>query len=207
MKHAITGPLAGVALGTLLLGCAGGPGVPSPAEFLDGRFSSEAQSNTEDAYFHVLLRHGRIWPAREDGEWVYVEQAMASSPAQPYRQRIYQFVPRGHTAWISRIYTLPSPEDAVGAWHDPDKLAGVVPEELSLRSGCDVLVEWNERDRAWVGGTRGKGCESNLRGASYATSEVRIAENVIESWDRGYSKYDAQVWGAVDGPYVFRREN
>ena len=58
----------------------------------------------------------------------------------------------------------------------------------------------------WTGSTAGKECGSDLRGASYATSEVTISSSTLESWDRGYDAADKQVWGAEKGPYIFARE-
>lgn len=51
------------------------------ASWITGSFSSEAQS-VEDADFrHIVLHMARIWPARADGAWFYVEQAAASATA------------------------------------------------------------------------------------------------------------------------------
>jgi len=51
----------------------------------------------------------------------------------------------------------------------------------------------------------GDGCESTLRGAAYATSEVRLTLARMESWDRGFDRPGTQVWGATEGPYIFER--
>jgi hypothetical protein len=58
----------------------------------------------------------------------------------------------------------------------------------------------------FFGSTHGTACTSELRGASYATSEVKIYRDRIVSWDRGYSSDNAQVWGATKGGYVFLRQ-
>ena len=51
--------------------------------------------------------------------------------------------------------------------------------------------------------TKDRDCISNLRGASYATSEVTIKNDRIFSWDRGLDTNDDQVWGAEKGGYIF----
>jgi len=61
-------------------------------------------------------------------------------------------------------------------------------------------------DGYYTGSTVGKLCESNLRGAAYATSEVTVKSDRIISWDRGFDNEDNQVWGAEKGGYVFLRE-
>jgi len=57
----------------------------------------------------------------------------------------------------------------------------------------------------YEGSTEGNNCESDLRGAKYATSEVKISKDGIISWDRGYDAEGKQVWGAEKGGYIFKR--
>ena len=40
----------------------------------------------------------------------------------------------------------------------------------------------------------------------HATSEVNFSRQDL-SWDRGYDSDDIQVWGSVDGPYIFQLVN
>ena len=69
------------------------------------------------------------------------------------------------------------------------------------RECCSI---WRERaGDAWVGATCGEGCSSSLAGASYATSEVTVTDEVLTSWDRGFDAAGEQVWGAEAGPYRF----
>jgi hypothetical protein len=55
----------------------------------------------------------------------------------------------------------------------------------------------------FAGSTHGSACSSNLRGAAYTTSEVRVTPSRMISWDRGFNDEGMQVWGATGGPYVF----
>lgn len=61
-------------------------------------------------------------------------------------------------------------------------------------------------DESYTGSTVGKKCTSNLRGSTYAKSEVKIEQNSISSWDRGFDEKGNQVWGALTGPYILRRK-
>jgi CpeT protein len=72
------------------------------------------------------------------------------------------------------------------------------------KPGCDVFL--SKKDGKFVGGTQGKGCESVLRGASYATTIVSVSKGLLVSWDRGYDKKDEQAWGATEGGYEFVKE-
>ena len=105
----------------------------------------------------------------------------------------------------SRVFTLPDPPlQYAGAAREPAKLAGLEPGALTLRAGCAVVLK--KSGPVWTGSTVGKDCGSDLRGASYATSEVRISLSTLESWDRGYDSAGKQVWGAEKGPYIFVRQ-
>jgi hypothetical protein len=76
--------------------------------------------------------------------------------------------------------------------------------DISLRKGCEVILN-KTLDGSFIGKTGENSCESTLRGASYATSEVEITMNKIVSWDRGFDKDGNHVWGAEKGGYVFEK--
>jgi CpeT protein len=169
--------------------------------WMTGVFRSADQARTEPDYFDVQLVMVPIWPERADGPWLYVEQALFESLERPYRQRIYHLVRDGGEV-RSDVYELPGdPLDYAGAWRTPKQFGDFGPDALVLREGCSIQLR-REGD-LYVGSTSGEGCESSLRGAAYATSEVVVAPDRLTSWDRGFDAEGNQVWGAERGPYVF----
>lgn len=180
------------------------------ASLLTGAFSSAEQAQTDKDFREIELHVARIWPARTDGPWLYIEQAVASEPQKPYRQRIYQLVlsenPDAVAGTVeSRVYELPGdPLAFAGAWADPARFTELTVEQLVPRDGCTVYLVSNT-DGSWSGGTDGTGCSSALRGATYATSEVTVTPTEMRSWDRGWDKTGKQVWGAEKGAYIFKR--
>lgn len=181
------------------------PGLAVLAEWLSGSFSSGGQAEAEEGYLDVRLQLVPIWTEREDGPWLYVEQAAAIAREEPYRQRVYQLARRDDGTYESRIFTLPGdPLRFAGAWQRREPLAELSPADLEPREGCTVHLRWNGRS-AFVGGTRDRDCPSDLRGASWASSIVQVREDRLVTWDRGFDEKDRQVWGAEDGGYVFLR--
>ena len=59
-------------------------------EWMTGSFSSQAQAQADERYYDIRLEMVPIWTDRDDGRWLYVEQAAASALERPYRQRIYR---------------------------------------------------------------------------------------------------------------------
>lgn len=183
--------------------------MPDPAaevaDLLAGHYSSQRQSQTDAAFFDVRLGMRRIWPERAGEHWLYVEQAMATALDRPYRQRVYRIEATADGGVVSHVYTLPGdPLRYAGAHRDPARLAGLSPADLEERRGCAIHLRRRE-DGSYVGATRERECPSDLRGASYATSEVVLSDRALDSWDRGYDRDGKQVWGAVTGPYRFDR--
>lgn len=178
------------------------------AQAMTGSFSSAAQAKADERYFDIRLEMVQIWPEREDGPWLYVEQAAAEALDKPYRQRVYQLhaLPQGQIE--SRVYTLPDdPLVWAGAWRGPERFEALDPAQLKLRQGCAVILSPSpDASTRYAGSTREKDCVSDLRGATYATSEVTITAQGISSWDRGFNAQDEQVWGATLGPYLFIRQ-
>ena len=188
-----------------LTAAAGEGDLQTAADWMTGSFSSAAQAAEDPDYVHITLEMARIWPAREDGYWLYVEQAVAATKDQPYRQRVYHLTERPDGLFESAVFLIESPERVIGAWRSKAPLEDLSASDLIPREGCSVFLRRAGGDR-FEGATRGKECASDLRGAAYATSEVVIEADRLESWDRGFDAQDRQVWGAEKGPYRFLRD-
>ncbi|MCX6140250.1 MAG: chromophore lyase CpcT/CpeT [Candidatus Kapabacteria bacterium] len=172
--------------------------------WMEGSFSSELQSKADTSYFNVRLHMKRIWRERTDGYWLLVEQAISTSLDKPYRQRVYHVHRVEENMIESQVYTWKKPAAVIGAWRDTTSLANLGLEDIAIRRGCEVYMQMDSE--MFFGSTHGTACSSELRGASYATSEVKILANRIISWDRGFSSDGTQVWGATTGGYVFMKE-
>lgn len=180
------------------------PEVNVLVQWMTGSFSSAAQSYADTNFLDIRLEMVRIWKDREDGFWIYVEQAAATHLKQPYRQRVYHVTGPVDDVFTSDVYTIPEPIRFVGMGRDEDALSEIGPEDLAKREGCTVYLK-RQADGSFTGGTEENNCESTLRGASYATSEVMVTYDRIVSWDRGFDEKGEQVWGARTGGYVFLR--
>jgi len=172
---------------------------------MTGSFSSAAQAAADEEYFEITLHMAPIWEHRPGVRWLYVEQAVATSPDKPYRQRMYKVTACPDGTFLSAVYTMPDPLRFVGAWQDPSLLDGLAPFDLSLRPGCTVVLDVAKDAAGVFGSTVDDCCQSSLYGATYATSEVIIFEDSISSWDRGFDADGNHVWGAEKGPYIFDR--
>jgi hypothetical protein len=173
------------------------------AAWLTGDFTSTEQAEEDPRHFAIELHVRPIWRARDDAPWLYVEQAAAGSVDRPYRQRIYR-IEATDDGVASIICALPGdPLGFAGMYEMPEASDELSPDDLLLREGCTVFLT---RDGdSFVGSTRGEGCSSSLRRATYATSAVTMQADRLESWSGGYDEAGEQVWGAETGPYVFLR--
>lgn len=211
--------LALLALVAFIGGCAGnasksdsasvkGAGLARFRDALVGSYSSQKQSQDDKDYFDIRLRIVPIWTTRTDGPWLYVEQATAAALDKPYRQRVYRLSHVSGNTYRSDVYLLPEPAlNFAGAWRNQAIFGALSPERLDLKGGCGVVMTFDPATQTFTGGTQGSGCESNLRGAAYATSEVTMSDTLLVSWDRGYDAAGKQVWGAEKGGYRFDKIN
>lgn len=177
------------------------------AEFynqLQGEYSSEAQSKEDTSYFNIYLAMYPIWTDRTDGKWLYVEQAMAAKREKPYRQRIYQIKKGENNEVISVIYTFENPLEYANAHQNKELLQKLTFDKISSKVGCEVYM--NATKNGFEGGTKGLGCASNLRGASYTTTQIKMENNTLISWDRGFFIDGKQAWGAEKGGYIFVKQ-
>ncbi|MBI5424834.1 MAG: chromophore lyase CpcT/CpeT [Opitutae bacterium] len=174
------------------------------ATLLTGTFSSADQSLADKNYRNTTLHAVRIWTDRADGPWIYLEQALADAPDQPYRQRVYQLALSRDDALETRIFTLDDPIKATGAWRKSVPLSDLTPTRLAFNEGCTVFFRAMP-DGSFVGSTQGEGCTSDLRGATHATTEATLTSDKIIWWERGFNAAGRQVWGSAAGGYVFKR--
>ena len=174
------------------------------AAYMEGSFSTQKQSINDTNYFDIRLQMKRIWKDRTDGIWLYVEQAVSTAQQKPYRQRVYHVTQIGKNKFESAVYTMENPLRFAGDYKKDNALSGLTPDSLKSRDGCSVFLTKNKKGY-YVGATKGKDCPSDLRGAKYATSEVKVYRNKIISWDRGWGEKDEQIWGATNGGYIFNK--
>lgn len=176
--------------------------------WMSGSFNSAAQAQRDTDYFDISLHMQLIWPQLSNdrqGYWLYVEQAMSARADKPYRQRIYRVEQLDAQTFRSSVFLIPEESKYVGAWRTPQVFDNLSPAQLETREGCAVQLTL-QPDGSFQGSTIGKGCESTLRGATYASSKVIISTKGIDSWDQGFNAQDIQVWGATKGGYEFRKE-
>ncbi len=172
---------------------------------MTGSFSSEEQAAYDSSYYSINLEMHEIWKGDTDTIWLYVEQALSSKLEKPYRTRIYRLT-MFDEEYESAVFRLPEEEKYYGNWEDEALFATLPIDSLLEREGCAVYLSKRKADNSYVGSTVEKECESNLRGASYATSEVEVFFDQITSWDRGWNEEDEYVWGAEHAPYVFKKK-
>ncbi len=170
---------------------------------MSGSFDSEDQSKSDSSYYNISLHMYPIWKNKK-GYWLYVEQALKSMQDKPYRQRVYKIENIENNIFLSSVYTLQNESDFIGKWKDPLFFDDFSESILEERQGCSVFLEKLAKNK-YAGRTKDKECKSSLRGATYATSIVTIEKDKITSWDQGFNDLDEQVWGATEGPYIFKK--
>ena len=173
-------------------------------EMMTGSFDSSLQEKEDSSFYNISLHMYPIWQKRHDGKYLYVEQALSSMQNKPYRQRIYRLEERDDGSIASYVYTLKFESRFIGKWNNPKFFEKFGLSILDEREGCEVVL--TKTYAGYEGSTKGKGCTSSLRGASYATSKVNITATEVTSWDQGFDAENKQVWGATKGPYVFVKQ-
>jgi len=174
-------------------------------DYMVGSFSSKEQAEKDSSYLNIELEMVQIWEDRTDGPWIYIEQTDAKTKKKPYRQRVYQTKQRPDGKIESIVYSIPDPLRFAGDYKKDFPLLRLTPDSLLIREGCEVVLHRAD-DGYFEGGTIDKNCPSDLRGASYATSEVTIDKDKMITWDRGFDENGKQVWGATKGGYIFKKK-
>jgi hypothetical protein len=171
--------------------------------YMTGSFSSQGQSETDTNFFDIRLYMAPIWNSGNDTAWLYVEQAASWNLDTPYRQRVYRLLQLDSNKFQSAIFTFNDPVRFTGDWQKENPLAELTPDSLTEKEGCDLILSKN--GDIFEGSTVEGACYSDMRGASYATSEVIITKDMLMSLDRGWDSTHTQVWGSEYGAYEFKK--
>lgn len=174
-------------------------------EYMTGSFSSAAQAGADANYYNMTLQIVPIWPD-EAADYLYVEQAIATKQLQPNRQRIYKLEKLSEGAYRASVYSIAHDSLFIGKWRSPTFFNSYSPSDLISGGTCAIILYQNS-DGTYTGSTKDRDCGSAMKGASYETSVVDVRSDQISVWDQGFNDDGKQVWGAVDGPYVFLRKN
>jgi hypothetical protein len=181
--------------------------VKTLSNWMTGAFDSKEQARLDSNYFEIHLHMKQIWKKRDDGVWLYVEQAIVTALDKPYRQRVYNVKKINDSTIVSKVYTFYGNANRfAGAWKNKKLISKLTPDSLEDRKGCSIYLKKNNKGE-FTGSTNKSDCESNLRGAKYATSKVTIKEDLLVSWDQGFDAEGKQVWGATKGGYQFVKKS
>ncbi|RMF07466.1 MAG: hypothetical protein D6763_12285 [Alphaproteobacteria bacterium] len=176
-----------------------------------GSFTTIAQARRDPRYGVAEAEIVRIWPERQDGVWLYQEQAyLGDTPSaidptrkdRPYFARVIQLVETGPNTVERRVFKLENPASALGAWRHPAPLIDMSPGDLRP-SEC-VMVARRVAEKFWYSES-GK-CPNDYKAAAYAVSLSVVVDGTYANWDRGFASDGRQVWGPADAGYIFVRK-
>lgn len=173
--------------------------------YMEGTYSSLAQSEADTNYLHITLDMKQIWPENKDGAWLYVEQTAAWTPGKPYRQRVYHLQQIDDTTFTSSIMSMPNPKKYIRGHLNTEIFNQMTSDSLTALEGCALTLIYN--DGVFAGRTKEGACKNSWGEASYATSIVEISPDVLYSWDQGWNDEKEQVWGATLGGYQFVKKH
>lgn len=176
-----------------------------------GSWTSRAQS-ADPRYDWVESETIRILQDREDGVWLYQENAiLATSPDEtpaagakdrPYFQIVIQLRSTGPHDIHSTTYRIESPEGRAGArglWRSQG--TGFDPDWIGSVACMSSLSRISEG--YWTGAAD---CPNSYRGGVKVDSRsIRTPDSYV-NWDRGFDVAGQHVWGPAAGGYIFLRK-
>lgn len=171
-------------------------------EWLDGSFSSYNQSIEEQYFSHVTIEQRFI---RKDvmGSWFYIQQGMFGD--EPYRKRIYIIFQKNDTTIVTKNYRIRDEiRFDIRNNNVYELLRELTLDSLIYLKNCDSYT-YMGLDKNFYGELSNGICPGgSYNEATYTTSEFRVYENMIVSWERGWNE-EGQRWGSNRGFYYFRR--
>lgn len=202
----------------------GESGIEEVAKLLEGYFNNDQQLLTEPTYRPVEITHCVI-PIQNSpynqSLFLYAEQRLKGE-ASPYRQRVYRLELNGGDVH-SVIYALPNNIlESIFAPQSETNKRSMDAQNSSNRSVCQRSQNWMQgfqfsslietgcvlvlkrTFRSWEGATPKEGCIGVENPEFRTHSSVKLSDEGLVTWDRGYDESGEKKWGA-DKPYKFKK--
>ncbi|MCY7363594.1 MAG: CpcT/CpeT family chromophore lyase, partial [Ignavibacteria bacterium] len=127
-----------------------------------------------------------------------------SSPV-PFRQMIYKISTTNEGRFEQNFFKFANdPLRFSGEWEKENPFDWLTEDSLKIISGCHVLLALMN-DNIYEGATNGTDCESDVPGAEYSISEIRLSNEALIIKERAFDKNGDQVWGDSKCGYIFKR--
>jgi CpeT protein len=140
---------------------------------------------------------------KTDGVWFILERFHTDSSDTPLQQRVLHIHGVEENLTEMRVFVWKDPRKAKGLWKNLEEASKLSTADLRLQRGCEMYLQ---RDAtSFFGGTHGMAC-SYIPGTSYTSISVRIADQGLALWERGYSADNKQIFGSEKGPYYYLKQ-
>ncbi len=136
---------------------------------------------------------------------LYLEEAPAGRPDRPSRQRFLRVETDAQGAIVLRTFDLKDGSAAAGKWQSPSDLALFGRNDVRERTPCAVTLKKVEDH--YEGVASDVACVPAFVGVTRASSEIRVFSDRVETWDRGFGPKNVQLFGAVLGPYLWKKRS
>ncbi|MEN9216244.1 MAG: chromophore lyase CpcT/CpeT [Gloeomargarita sp. HHBFW_bins_162] len=171
-------------------------------DWLPGWFDNHAQARSEPAWYVHLWLWQRVIPQGIQGHpALFIEQASALTPTQPYRQRVLVLLPDK-----IQYYACREPDKWRGCGTEPERLVNLTEADVQLLPGCVLAVQYKDGEfhARLVPGCH---CEFEYNGQTRRVElGWRVNAQEFFSYDRGIDPVTGQaLWGALLGPYHFHK--
>lgn len=186
------------------------------ATYLAGSFDNRDQALEEPAWYVHLQVWYRPFRLFLDGSYtLFVEQANALMPDQPYRQRVLRLGINPDQSQLLQVnhYALKDPISFRGASRNPGLLQTLTEEQLDYLPGCLLNVTWQLESQQYyhfhaIEPLTTK-CQFTYQGKTVQVSlGFEVTKNQLLSYDKGVNPTTGEArWGAIMGPFRFAKRS
>jgi CpeT protein len=171
-------------------------------------------------FFPIIVIGVPIWQERTDAYWLYLHQGVAPNQEHqrydvengkliemygPYRSRVYRISELHSSHVVVQMFSIQNESRFYAAPFFPVVLQDLEESDLIPIAGGYVDLILNPSANAFAGGTRGKSCKREYRGAEFVQTTVTLKPGMLCSLDQGFKGDWEYVWGSQLGPYEFER--
>ncbi|KAA3635645.1 MAG: hypothetical protein DWP97_04380 [Calditrichaeota bacterium] len=170
---------------------------------ITGSYSSYEQAAADSYYIDLHLNVKEIWKTEDSSRWLLLQTSFSSDTLYPYKNQLFHLYPYALNLIRIDIYSISEKKAFFKTVDSSLAFDTTFLEYVSISANCELYL--NHIKSTFAAYSKSDKCPNNLRGASYANTDIELDGDELYIWERGYNSKDEQVWGPLNGGYIFKK--
>lgn len=172
-------------------------------EQIPGSYTSLEQATSDSNYLDLHLKVKEIWKTNDSSRWLFLQTSFSYDTLYPYKHQLFHLYPIALKLVVIDVYQITEKESLIRTVDSNLSFDTTFLSYVKKKNNCELYL--NKVNAAFAAYSKSDRCPDNNRGASYSNRDIEFEGDEFYIWERGYNAKEEQVWGPLNGGYLFKR--